>query len=474
MHNDELTSLDLSKNPKLSYLDCHYCNIKNLDISNNPLLRYVMAFINPFKELSIGDNPYLLKTYKEGVYNPDEENTGGGRSWTLDYGGDNSTGGDNIFFLCIDGEKKVKLNTTPSGKAPVVVRPDQDANIKDTSNLMTREAFVKVLYEIAGKPSVKGLKSRFKDVEVGSWYYDALLWGEKYSLCIGYPDMSSDYFGVGKYISRQDVAFMLMRYLEYIGDDFHRSIDFGRSDDYSDYFEIDFEHWEAICWAATYHVLVGKKVPGMEGTGNPFADGKDEQIIDPYGKATIADIEYAFAQLIEVCKWPHYDYKTYIKNAIAEYKKYAKTVVNVNTVVEDKSSKATYKVTSNKGKLTVTYNSTKNKNASKAVIPDLVKIKGKKYKVTAIAPYAFKNNKKLKKITIGKNIEKIGKYAFYGCKNLKSIKIKTVKLKKNSIGKNAFKKINKKARFKVPRKKFKLYKKLIKKAKAPKTVKIVK
>ncbi|SKA70450.1 hypothetical protein SAMN02745111_02037 [Eubacterium uniforme] len=93
----------------------------------------------------------------------------------------------------------------------------------------------------------------------------------------------------------------------------------------------------------------------MESTGNPYADGKDEQIIDPYGKATIADIEYAFAQLIEVC---------------------------VNTVVEDKSSKATYKVTSNKGKLTVTYNSSKNKNASKAVIPDLVKIKGKKYKVT--------------------------------------------------------------------------------------------
>ncbi|MCR5628006.1 hypothetical protein [Eubacterium sp.] len=30
----------------------------------------------------------------------------------------------------------------------------------------------------------------------------------------------------------------------------------------------------------------------------------------------------------------------------------------------------------------VTYNSSKNKNASKAVIPDLVRIKGKKYKVT--------------------------------------------------------------------------------------------
>ena len=469
-HNLQLTALDLSKNHKLSYLDCHYCGIKKLNVSNNPMLRFIMGFINSFTELNVGDNPYILKTINEGKYNPNESNTGGAESWTIDYGGDVSTGGDNIFFFCVD--KKVKVNKTPSGKAPVIVNPNQDSNIKDTSNLITREAFVKVLYEMAGKPKVNLTKSRFKDVEKGSWYYGALLWGEENSLCMGYPTMISDEFGVGKYLSRQDMVFMLMRYVEYIGDDFHRSIDFGRTDDYIDYYDIDFEHWEAMCWAATWHIMDGKPDPDKAGTGDESAEGKDEQIIDPYGKATIADIEHAIAQLMDICNLPNVDYKTLIKNAITEYRKYAKEPVN--SVVEDKQSKAKYRITSNKGNLTVTYTSTKNKKVTKAVVPDNVKINGKKYKVTAIAPYAFKNNKKLKKITIGKNIRKIGKYAFYGCKNLKSIKIKTVKLKKKSIGKNAFKKINKKAKFKVPKKKLKLYKKLIKKAKAPKTVKIVK
>lgn len=469
-HNLQLTALDLSKNHKLSYLDCHYCGIKKLNVSNNPMLRFIMGFINSFTELNVGDNPYILKTINEGKYNPNESNTGGAESWTIDYGGDVSTGGDNIFFFCVD--KKVKVNKTPSGKAPVIVNPNQDSNIKDTSNLITREAFVKVLYEMAGKPKVNLTKSRFKDVEKGSWYYGALLWGEENSLCMGYPTMISDEFGVGKYLSRQDMVFMLMRYVEYIGDDFHRSIDFGRTDDYIDYYDIDFEHWEAMCWAATWHIMDGKPDPDKAGTGDESAEGKDEQIIDPYGKATIADIEHAIAQLMDICNLPNVDYKTLIKNAIKEYRKYAKE--SVNSVVEDKQSKAKYRITSNKGNLTVTYTSTKNKKVTKAVVPDNVKINGKKYKVTAIAPYAFKNNKKLKKITIGKNIRKIGKYAFYGCKNLKSIKIKTVKLKKKSIGKNAFKKINKKAKFKVPKKKLKLYKKLIKKAKAPKTVKIVK
>ena len=103
-----------------------------------------------------------------------------------------------------------------------------------------------------------------------------------------------------------------------------------------------------------------------------------------------------------------------------------------------------------------------NKKASSINIAAEVTINGVKYKVTSIADYAFKNNKKLKKITIGKNIAKIGKGAFFGCTNLKSIKIKTVLLTKKSVGANAFKKINKKATVKVPKKVRKAYKKILK------------
>ncbi|MCM1181302.1 MAG: leucine-rich repeat protein [Clostridium sp.] len=96
------------------------------------------------------------------------------------------------------------------------------------------------------------------------------------------------------------------------------------------------------------------------------------------------------------------------------------------------------------------------------VIPDVVSINNKKYKVTEIEPNAFKNNKKLKSVTIGKNIKKIGKNAFYGCKNLKKITIKSSVLK--SVGKNAIKGTNKKAVIKCPKKQLKKYKKLLKKS----------
>lgn len=49
-------------------------------------------------------------------------------------------------------------------------------------------------------------------------------------------------------------------------------------------------------------------------------------------------------------------------------------------------------------------------------------VNGFKYQVSEIAPYAFKNNKKIKTVTIGKGITKIGKGAFYGCTKLKTVK----------------------------------------------------
>lgn len=119
-----------------------------------------------------------------------------------------------------------------------------------------------------------------------------------------------------------------------------------------------------------------------------------------------------------------------------------------------------YKVTSISGTRTVKCIGAK-KNTKKVVIPATVKISGKKYKVTVIAKNAFKNNKELTKVTIGKNIKSIGKNAFKGCKNLKKIIVKTKKLTAKRIGSNAFKGINNKAVVKVPKGKVKTYKKII-------------
>jgi hypothetical protein len=95
-------------------------------------------------------------------------------------------------------------------------------------------------------------------------------------------------------------------------------------------------------------------------------------------------------------------------------------------------------------------------------VPETVKIAGIKFKITEIAPGACKNNTVITKITIGKNVGKIGANAFNGCINLKDIRIKTTKLTKKKVGKNAFKNIHKKATAKVSAKKQKAYKTILK------------
>ena len=135
---------------------------------------------------------------------------------------------------------------------------------------------------------------------------------------------------------------------------------------------------------------------------------------------------------------------------------------------------ASYQVTSAAEKNpTVVYKGSKKQKAS-VTIPDTVTIDKVTYKVTSIAANAFKNNKKLKKVMIGKNVTKIGKKAFYGCSKLKKITVKTTKLTKKNVGSQAFKGIHKKAAFKVPKKKISSYRKAFRARGAAKTTKVTK
>ncbi len=98
--------------------------------------------------------------------------------------------------------------------------------------------------------------------------------------------------------------------------------------------------------------------------------------------------------------------------------------------------KAKYEVTSsdaNNG--TVLYVAPSDKKVTEVTIPDVVVINGITYDVTAIEKNAFKNNKNIKSVDIGKNVKIIGANAFYNC-----TKLKTVKLGSNvtTIGDKAF------------------------------------
>ena len=103
-----------------------------------------------------------------------------------------------------------------------------------------------------------------------------------------------------------------------------------------------------------------------------------------------------------------------------------------------------------------------NKNAKSVTIPAVIKVKGVTYKVTSIGVKAFNGSKKLTKVTVGANIKAISNNAFYKCKSLKAVTIKSVLLTKKTTSKKAFKGTNKKMVIKVPKKVKKAYVKIFK------------
>lgn len=125
-------------------------------------------------------------------------------------------------------------------------------------------------------------------------------------------------------------------------------------------------------------------------------------------------------------------------------------------------SGSTYKVTKAGAEVMVYKTS---KVARSVTIPATIKAKGITYKVTSIGTKAFNGNKKLKKVTIGANIAKISNNAFFKCKSLKMVTIKSVLLTKKTANKKAFKGVNKKMVIKVPKKMKKAYVKIFKRLK---------
>ena len=98
-------------------------------------------------------------------------------------------------------------------------------------------------------------------------------------------------------------------------------------------------------------------------------------------------------------------------------------------------------------------------NTSSSVTVGKTVVNGKICKVVRIGKGAYKNNKKIKKLTVKNSVKYIGKNSFAGCKKLKKIVFTSEKVP--AIGKDAFKNIDKKAVFYVPKKSLKKYKKVL-------------
>ena len=103
-----------------------------------------------------------------------------------------------------------------------------------------------------------------------------------------------------------------------------------------------------------------------------------------------------------------------------------------------------------------------NPKAKTVTIPNTIKVNGINYKVAEVGANAFKNNKKVKKVTIGANVVKIANKAFNKCPSLRNVIIKTTLLTKKTASKKCFSKVSKKMVIKVPKKVKKSYAKIFK------------
>ncbi len=122
-----------------------------------------------------------------------------------------------------------------------------------------------------------------------------------------------------------------------------------------------------------------------------------------------------------------------------------------------------YKVSSsNPANPTVKFIGLANANVSSVVIPETVSAGGVQYRVTLISSNALNGNKSVSSVIISKNMKSISAKAFYNCKKLKKIKLKS----KNIIKMNnkAFAKIHSKAKFYTYNSKIDKYKSMLKNA----------
>ncbi len=282
-YNDGLTSLDTSHNPKLAYLavECNV-NLKKLDVSNNPRLYYFLAFgLSSIDTIDISKNSRLCKAFNEGVYVHETENLGNVYSMTIDYGGSSDPFDELRHCVCFDDRAEIIGTYNGTNDVPDSVLDTNDGH-SDSEQFVTRADAMQALYVAAESPEVKGT-SRFTDVAADAPYAAAIKWGEDHKICFGYPNISSETFCPDELISRQDFAIMAHRYAEVMG--FGTAFDYGRTDWFDDFFDIDFYAWGPFTWTIQWRVL-------------PY--DKDKNICYPRGRITKTELEAAVAEIFDL------------------------------------------------------------------------------------------------------------------------------------------------------------------------------
>ena len=144
---------------------------------------------------------------------------------------------------------------------------------------VTRGMMATILWRMEGSLAPKGENS-FTDVEAGRWYADAITWAAENGIFAGY---SMDKFGPDDPITREQLTAIFYRYADYKG---YKLTVTGNLDKFEDADKITDYAKTVMQWAV----------------GNGLIKGKSENLLDPQGTATRAEISAMLHRFVEKAK----------------------------------------------------------------------------------------------------------------------------------------------------------------------------
>ena len=144
---------------------------------------------------------------------------------------------------------------------------------------VTRGMMATILWRMEGSLAPKGENS-FTDVEAGMWYTDAITWTAENGIFAGY---SKDKFGPDDPITREQLTAIFYRYADYKG---YKLTVTGNLDKFEDADKITDYAKMVMQWAV----------------GNGLIKGKTENLLDPQGTATRAEIAAMLHRFVEKAK----------------------------------------------------------------------------------------------------------------------------------------------------------------------------
>lgn len=115
---------------------------------------------------------------------------------------------------------------------------------------MTRAQLVTVLYRAAGSPSVT-VSTNFEDLDVGSYYYSAVVWANINGIVNGTSDTT---FSPDSRLTRQQLAAILYRYARAFGGDTSYT---GNLSHFTDRRQVDTYATTPMIWAVSHEIISG-------------------------------------------------------------------------------------------------------------------------------------------------------------------------------------------------------------------------